>query len=145
MLQVDTKSLKNAKIEPKEVLNITGNHSLEVGFFANATYPSGEYVAQVAYWQEYGTIRIPMRPFFRNAVEKNNKKWFDTLEALIRQNVNETQALAKVGEVARGDIIKSITQFREPANKPSTIKAKGSSNPLIDTGLMRRSVTYRVI
>ena len=145
MLQVDTKSLQNAKIEPKEVLNITGKYSLEVGFFASATYPSGEYVAQVAYWQEYGTIRIPMRPFFRNAIEKNNKKWFNTFEALIKQNVNETQALAKVGEMARGDIIKSITQFREPANAPSTIKAKGSSNPLIDTGLMRRSVTYKVI
>ena len=145
MIKVDTKSLQNAKIEPKEVLNITGKHSLEVGFFASATYPSGEYVAQVAYWQEYGTIRIPMRPFFRNAIEKNNKKWFNTFEALIKQNVNETQALAKVGEMARGDIIKSITQFREPANAPSTIKAKGSSNPLIDTGLMRRSVTYKVI
>ena len=144
MLGVDTNSLKNAKIEPKDVIKFLGDRSLEVGFFSNATYPSGEYVAQVAKWQEYGTIHIPMRPFMRNAVEKNNKKWFDTLGELIKQNATQEQALGKIGEIARGDIIKSITQFREPANNPSTIKAKGSSNPLIDTGLMRRSVTYKV-
>ena len=41
---------------------------LQVGFFATAKYPDGTPVTNVAVWNEFGTGRIPERPFFRQAL-----------------------------------------------------------------------------
>ena len=144
MLKLECKDLQNIKIDKKEILNFLGSEKLEIGFFESAKYPSGEYVAQVARYNEFGTLNIPMRPFFRNAINKNIKKWYATLQNCINQNATPSKALSIVGEVARADIIQSITSLNAPPNAQSTIKQKGSANPLIDTGLMRRSVTYKV-
>ena len=45
------------------------------GWFENAKYENGVSVAQVAMWQEFGTGKIPPRPFMRVAVAENTKKW----------------------------------------------------------------------
>ena len=66
------------------------------------------------------------------------------MQNAINQNATPSKALSIVGEVARADIIQSITDLKAPPNAESTIKQKKSTNPLIDTGLMRRSVTYKV-
>lgn len=130
------------------VKNLSKHANLAVGFFESAKYDDGTQVAQVAqvaFWQEYGTIKIPPRPFFRNAITKNAKKWVDTLETALKStDGNFKKAFGILGEVAVGDIKTSITNLGSPPNAPSTIKSKKSSNPLIDTGLMRNSVTYEV-
>ena len=144
MLKLECKDLQNIKIDKREITKFMGKEKLEIGFFETAKYPSGEYVAQVARYNEFGTLNIPMRPFFRNAINKNIKKWYATLQNAINQNATPSKALSIVGEVARADIIQSITDLRTPPNAESTIKQKKSTNPLIDTGLMRRSVTYKV-
>ena len=144
MLKLESKDLQNIKIDKKAITKFMGKEKLEIGFFESAKYPSGEYVAQVARYNEFGTLNIPMRPFFRNAINKNIKKWYATLQNAINQNATPSKALSIVGEVARADIIQSITDLRTPPNAESTIKQKKSTNPLIDTGLMRRSVTYKV-
>ena len=144
MIKLESKDLQNIKIDKREITKFMGKEKLEIGFFESAKYPSGEYVAQVARYNEFGTLNIPMRPFFRNAINKNIKKWYATLQNAINQNATPSKALSIVGEVARADIIQSITDLRTPPNAESTIKQKKSTNPLIDTGLMRRSVTYKV-
>ena len=121
-----------------------GGETLEIGFFESARYENGTQVAQVAFFNEFGTLRIPARPFFRNAITKNTKKWYSTLGGAIKAGRDPNNALSIVGEQARGDIIKSITELNTPPNAQSTINAKGSTNPLIDSGLLRRSVTYKV-
>ena len=50
----------------------------------------------------------------------------------------------KMGNVIQKDIRKKIRDIKTPPNAPSTIARKGSSNPLIDTGLLHQSVTYKV-
>lgn len=144
MLKLESKDLKNIKIDKREITKFMGKEKLEIGFFETARYPNGIFVAQVARYNEFGTLNIPMRPFFRNAINKNIKKWYATLQNAINQNATPSKALSIVGEVARADIIQSITDLRTPPNAESTIKSKKSTNPLIDTGLMRRSVTYKV-
>lgn len=144
MLKLESKDLQNIKIDKREILKFMGKEKLEIGFFESARYPNGTFVAQVARYNEFGTLRIPMRPFFRNAIQKNIKKWYATLQNAINQDLAPSKALSIVGEVARADIIQSITDFKAPPNAQSTIKQKKSTNPLIDTGLMRRSVTYKV-
>lgn len=135
-------SLKQA-LESK--LKLGKKESLQVGFFESAKYGNGAQVASVAFWQEYGTLKIPMRPFFRNAITKNSKKWFAILGNELKTSGNAEFALNRLGEIAKGDIMQSITAIKTPPNAESTIKQKGSSNPLIDTGFLRASVNYKVI
>lgn len=144
MLKFDTKELTRVKFDKKEILKANGKENLEIGFFESARYPNGTLVAKVARYQEFGTLRIPMRPFFRNAIQNNTKKWFSTMQQGLKQGKDLKDALSVAGAIASSDISLSITQTNTPPNAQSTIKAKGSTNPLIDTGLMRRSVTYKV-
>jgi len=46
--------------------------------------------------------------------------------------------------MAQGIVQEYMTNLKSPANAPSTIKRKGSANPLIDTGQQRQSVTYSI-
>jgi hypothetical protein len=52
--------------------------------------------------------------------------------------------LDTVGVVATGKVQEFMTELSSPANAAATVKAKGSSNPLIDEGHLRASVTYQV-
>lgn len=131
----------------KEFSNILSKNKsqLEVGFFETAKYENGKYVASVAKTQEYGTLKIPARPFFRNAIQKNQAKWFNFFKSQFLANQDLELTLNQAGEIARGDIVNSIMQTNTPPNAESTIKAKGSSKPLVDTGFMRSSVTFKVV
>lgn len=85
-----------------------------------------------------------MRPFFRNALAKNRKKWFKFFTTQIKNTLDLDKSLNLTGEIMRGDIIKSLTNTTTPPNAPSTIKQKGSSHPLIDTGFLRASISYEI-
>lgn len=123
---------------------------LSVGFFKGQMVKSGNKdipQAQIAYWNEFGTGdgKIPPRPFMRLSIEKNNKNWLNfTKKALLKNNLEIKKTINQLGLLMVGDIQKEITDLRTPPNAESTIKKKGSSNPLIDTGLMRNSVKHKV-
>mgnify|MGYP004620081547 CR=1 FL=1 len=137
-------SIKVSKKQKDFQSRVFTNKKLKVGIFESAKYDDGTPVAQVAFWQEFGTSKIPMRPFFRNAIAKNTRKWGDSVKtALIGTNDSE-KALKMLGEIMRGDIVLSLTNLNTPPNAPSTIKQKGSSNPLIDTGLLRSSISWEL-
>ena len=100
-----------------------------------------------AIWNEFGTSRgIPERPFMRNAMRDNRKKYKDRMaieaKAILANMTTLRQVLARLGILAQGDIQHEITALQTPPNAPATIKRKGSSNPLIDTGEMRQAVTW---
>ena len=134
---------KNLSLE-NELKGLIKNKSLEVGFFEVSKYENGVYVASVASFNEYGTAKIPPRPFFRNAIAKNSNKWNDILTNELRNSVDVELAYNRVGEVAKGDIVESIMQTNTPPNSPLTIAKKRSSKPLVDTSFMRSSVNYKV-
>lgn len=107
----------------------------------------GMPVQTVAYWNNYGTSRIPARDFINfNAAELANvsKKMFNKMVYQITNGnfAAVTTIQNQLGNLAVGIIQDAITNLRNPPNAPSTIRIKGSSNPLIDTGHMRSSVTY---
>lgn len=117
---------------------------LKIGFFAEAKYPEGQSVADVARWNEYGTHAIPPRPFMRNAVDKRGGAWLGYLESELKKGTDADLAFNRCGEMVRVDIIQSINQTSTPPNAPATIARKKSSHPLIDTGFLKSSVTYKV-
>jgi len=124
-----------------------GIKGVDVGIFASAKYPSGVFVAAVAAWNEFGTRTIPERPALRAANKENQKALMNLLKRLTDPKlmivtVNTGNLL---GANHQGAMQQSIIKWGSPANAPATIKAKGSSNPLIDTGLYKNSITFKVL
>lgn len=105
-------------------------------------------VADRAMYNEFGTVHIPERPFVRNAMRDNQGKYktFTATAArrIARGEADMTTELNRLGLVAVSDIQDSIGSNIAPANAPSTVKQKGSSKTLIDTGEMRQKVSHEL-
>lgn len=124
---------------------LRGPDRVQVGFPAGT---DTDVVAK-AVFNEFGTATgIPERPFLRNAMTDNRDGYRGMMargaKKIVRGEMSKHTVLAQLGLKAQGDVQKSITDLREPPNAPATIKRKGSSNPLIDTGEMRARVTFKV-
>lgn len=120
---------------------------VRVGIIEQANYDGsdGESVAQVAFWNEYGTATVPPRPFFRNTIAEHKDEWPKQAAEMLEANGGDVrQALADMGEVVKGQIKMTIQDFREPPNAAATVKQKGFDKPLIDTGTLWRSIDYEV-
>lgn len=124
-----------------------GVRAVEVGVFASAKYPDGTPVASVAAWNEFGTVHIPERPAIRIAIKEHEKVILDLIKRSIdpEKMVIDKRLGGLIGASMQGAIQKSIVSLSTPANAPATIKAKKSSNPLIDTGFYLKSITNKVV
>lgn len=93
-------------------------------------------------------IVIPERSFIRSTVDDNEEKYFRSLNRvmgrIIDGTLNKFQALSFVGQLVEADIKSKIINLDSPANAKSTVRKKGSDNPLVDTGLMGNSIRYVV-
>lgn len=121
--------------------------TLRVGFLENSTYPDGKPTAMIAAIQEFGapSVGIPPRPYFRNMVAAKSPGWPATLANLLRTNNYDAQAaLELMGEGIKGQLQQSIQDTNEPPLRPATIRRKGHSKPLIDSGHMINSVDYDI-
>ena len=89
-------------------------------------------------------INIPARPWLNPGVNSGNLEYVRIIEKAAASGEPLDMALNKIGVVAVGLVQKYMTELRTPPNAASTIKKKGSSNPLIDSGALRQSVTYKI-
>ena len=92
-------------------------------------------------------IKIPARPWLEPGFNSGLKEYEEIMAEGIDETVNGgdiKKALNKVGVFAVGMVQSFMTSLKAPANKPATVKKKGSSNPLIDSGAMRASVNYKL-
>lgn len=121
---------------------------VKAGYFNNASYPNSLKLSENALIQEYGTEHIPPRPFLRNSL-KRQKEWVkfikENFDVSSDNPVQLEQVMKMTGEMMKDAIKDSIDSNIPPANRPSTVKAKGSSHTLIDTGTLRNSVHSEVI
>jgi len=78
------------------------------------------------------------------AKNKNTYKKLILKELGKIEKLDFTKFANKLGILGQGHVQKEIIALRSPANNPATISAKGSSNPLINTGHMLQSVTFSV-
>lgn len=103
-------------------------------------------LAQLGLIHEYGTSRIPARPFLGPAIENNKDKIQtlnrDLLLQILHGQISKREALGRLGAFGQGLVQKQIRETVSPPDAPSTIKAKGSSHPLIDTGQMIQNVAW---
>ena len=119
---------------------------------------NGESIAQVAFWNEFGTTRekdgakvqhIPARPFVRLTFEEHNKEWHDEadtqLTAMVNGGKTANGALNAVGRRMAKDIksiIGDTSKLRH--NAPATIRKKGFDKPLYETGKLKAAIDFKV-
>jgi len=153
------------KVSPKEMLdltkamqkNIDKTKSLAVavglplGEATSKIYEDGTTVVQVGSYHEYGTSKIPMRSFLRVPFTVKGAAIVKAL-AIAYRDVFEKGIPAETQLEKVGAFLQNISReaFSNSgfgswkALKPGTIKAKGSSGTLIDTGTLKGSITYEV-
>lgn len=126
------------------------NKRVLIGVPAGPTEENGTSMALVAAVNEFGSPDrgIPERPFLRTGIRENYPRItrlnVRTLRQVAEGTMTANTALSLLGELATGGVKAKIAEGGFVANAPSTIKAKGSDKPLVDSGALRQSITYVV-
>lgn len=109
----------------------------------------GRQVIDIAVDNEFGTDRIPERPFMRTAAKELEPEMAalgdKLLAAVIAGTMTVDHALDVIGLKAQAGFKKRLTEGPWTPNAPMTIAKKGSDRPLIDTGQMRDSIQYEKV
>ena len=131
-------------------LGTVDDSGITVGFHAkDVERDDSEFnVAEIAAVNEFGSDdgTIPERSFIRSTVDDNSRKYRkfirDTFSLVLIGKISPKTALDRIGIRIRDDIKRKIVTLSQPANEASTIAAKGSANPLVDTGTMIKRVKH---
>ncbi len=121
--------------------------TVKAGILKNAgKEPNGTSLVDVAIYNEFGTSRIPSRPFLRIATDKHKTTWLNESERIVdkvlaKYNPNFSILGNEMVENIR-DVIGNKSLLAP--NAPSTIRKKGHDKPLIDKGKLKSSIAYEV-
>lgn len=105
-------------------------------------------LALQAYIKEHGSpaYRVPPRPFLEPGIEKHLDLVESGMKAALQDVLDGGDGRAQRERLGATMAAKVQAYFQEdngwPPNAPSTIKKKGSAQPLVDTGALRQSITY---
>ena len=100
---------------------------------------------QVAFWLEYGTSRMPARPFFRQMIDACSPNWGEELGKIaVAAHFDFDVAMKRMGVHIEDQLRASILSFWDPGLAQRTIDIKGFAKPLIDSGNLLRSVSSEV-
>lgn len=111
-------------------------------------------IVSVALIQEFGSVKrnIPERSFIRKPLQNHLKEELNkskTLnKAIFNESGNPIDKYNVLGAIAQNIITDSFENLGDGTwapNAPFTIRQKGSSHPLIDTGRLRKSITFEVV
>lgn len=114
---------------------------------AGYTYENGAVLEDVAMYMNYGTQKTPERDFITLPfqVKKNALK---TAQAkILKGELNAQKSLRLLGEFGRNIIIEAFESGGFGLWAPDslyTIEHKGSAMPLVDTGVLKSSISYEV-
>lgn len=87
---------------------------------------------------------VPARPFLIPGVESAIPDIIDAVAEALAEHRDLNQTLDVIGAFAAGGVQTYMTELKNPPNSTYTIEQKGSSNPLIDTGALRASITWKI-
>ena len=133
----------------------TGPNAVNVGIFgedvAGEIDENGNQVdlVVIAASNEFGTKDIPERSFLRSTVDEKRNRFRTFLsrhkQEMMKDPMRRKRVLERLGLLAETEIVKKINSGRFTPLAPATIRRKGSSKPLIDTGRMRQSIASKVV
>lgn len=103
----------------------------------------------IATVHEYGLNGMPQRSFIRGAYD-DNKQLIEQLTTKLASGAITSRmpldaALNQVGNAIESMIKNKIRDGPFKPNSPETVKRKGSSKSLIDTGHLRQSIRYKIL
>ena len=103
---------------------------------------------EVAVVHEFGAGPVPQRSFIRATVDAHKSDIEAELKNLARGvvsgKIDARGALNLLGAKVAGWCQARIASGIAPALKAATVKRKGSSKPLVNTGQLRSAITWRV-
>lgn len=143
----------------KFIKSLKTNMSVDVGVLKNIQYPDKNVtVAYIGSVHEFGTdkagrgkkTKIPARSFLKMPLEEKRKEIEndvlknakDKLKAGDIEGIFSLIGTACIKQIQNAFETKGFGKWAD--NEQSTIDAKGSSMPLIDTGLLRKTISYKV-
>lgn len=158
-MSVNIKALQQAKRAIRSKLEQyakVSQKTVTVGIHSDAGehHDSGMTNAQLGALLNYGNPNnklygnpapIPPRPWLIPGVQSGKQDIVDTIAHGIANDLPLDQVLEQVGAFAAGAVQQYMVDLRTPPNTAYTIEQKGSDNPLVDTGALVQSVTYKVI
>jgi hypothetical protein len=128
-----------------------GLNKVEVGLPSGGRHSGTDLsMHELGMVHEYGspTRNIPARPFIGPPIADNVDKYKKIMRKqaarLLFRRTSLHNALSLVGEAGKADIQKYMLSANFKPLAASTIEAKGSSKPLIDSGQMRNAITYEI-
>lgn len=136
----------------KKAVQELNSKKIHVGLFAAV----GDKVLTKAIVNEFGTknagknknITIPERSFVRSTFNKQYKKVASRFNQIFisfgKRQYDISRRFKLIGVEQEMETKKTINDMKTPPNAPSTIRAKGSSKLLIDTGEMRSKISSEV-
>lgn len=146
---------KEVEKELQEQEKRLAHKHVDIGFFDSAQYQtdSAPYVAHIAAIHNFGSVsrKIPARPFFTYAVTKIRKEVIELYK--LQPYIGLYKVHELMGQKVKAAIQNAIVTGPWRPNAPETIRRKetkrarnnkASVKPLIDTGYLRTSVTYRI-
>jgi hypothetical protein len=144
------KTSYNKAVDLLKQIKILKGSVIKVGLPENTpNYYDGTDIITVGATHEYGVPEknIPRRSFLRVPLihrEADIKKMMQKGFTKVAKSGGALELMNKVGLYAQNISQLSFTNNNWQPLKPDTIKRKGSSRPLIDTGILRSSITYVV-
>ena len=139
--------------ELNKKLDDIGNRKIEIGFIDNPKMYERACKNEYGFQQKvelpdigWRTIETPARPFMFTAFESFKEEYAKRLFKALQDHDTVDAAYDAVGVSIVNDIhvsIDGLLKKWEP-NSEYTIFLKGRDQPLVDTGEMRDSVTYKV-
>ena len=127
-------------------------HAVKVGvLWSGGSLKSNTDVQEYAIFNEYGTSKMPARPFFRLSVgtdkAQNEIKEYmkQQVEQIVQGGMSAHQAYENLGTFVVQKIKKTIMSGNFAALNPQTVKKKGHSKPLMDTHSLFHSIDYEIV
>lgn len=98
--------------------------------------------------KETTVIRIPERSFIRAGFNEHEAGWRKKADEMIKEavtgNIPVDAMFDMLGLELAGKIQEFARDLKSPPNSSATVKLKGSSNPLVDTGRMIGAIKHEV-
>ena len=114
-------------------------------------YENGVTVLDIGVWHEFGNARVPERSWMRVPLRLKRNEINEIIESRFERamagQLDPDKVLGLAGTKAV-DVMRNAFTSKGygtwPDIQDSTKAAKGSSQPLVDTGTLRQSITYEV-
>lgn len=121
---------------------------LIVGVLEGSKNAEGFNIAEYAAANEFGTDKIPERPFMRTAFDENKQGYIRDMDKIVKQmgQLAFAKMVTTLGLKAANDIQQTISgRDFLPKLANSTVKAKkGSTKTLVDSGALHGTIKHLI-